>query len=79
MRRMAPSGPLERPGWTEFVPRRRGACFMLSHGEESGRDVDEWREAREEDGPHCPVFADEQQEDGDTPHQDKERMKIGGG
>lgn len=31
------------------------ACLMLSHGEESGRDCDEWREARGEDGPHCPV------------------------
>lgn len=31
------------------------ACLMLSHGEESGRDSDEWREARGEDGPHCPV------------------------
>ena len=28
---------------------------MLSHGEESGRDSDEWSEARGEDGPHCPV------------------------
>lgn len=28
---------------------------MLSHGEESGRDSDEQREARGEDGPHCPV------------------------
>lgn len=31
------------------------ACLMLSHGEESGKDSDEWREARGEDGPHCPV------------------------
>lgn len=30
-------------------------CLMLSHGEESGRDSDEQREARGEDGPHCPV------------------------
>lgn len=28
---------------------------MLSHGEESGRLPREWREARGEDGPHCPV------------------------
>lgn len=32
------------------------ACLMLSHGEESGRDSDERREARGEDGPHCPVL-----------------------
>lgn len=31
------------------------SCLMLSHGEESGRDSDERREARGEDGPHCPV------------------------
>lgn len=31
------------------------ACLLLSHGEESGRDSDEWREASGEDGAHCPV------------------------
>lgn len=46
-----------RAAWVDKVcSQEERACFMLSHGEESGRDVDEWREAREEDGPHCPIF-----------------------
>lgn len=36
--------------------QEEGACLMLSHGEGSGRDSDERREAGgEKMGPHCPV------------------------
>lgn len=49
------------------------ACLMLSHGEESGKDSDEWREARGEDGPHCPVSLMRKREIRDTPRKRKER------
>lgn len=48
---------------------------MLSHGEESGRDADEWREARGEDGPHCPVLLMRMSGWRDTPHKRKKKKK----
>lgn len=65
------------------------ACLMLSHGEESGRDSDEWREARGEDGPHCPVLLmrtrgcgtllpREKKEDGEDRMRQRKMKKWGG-
>ena len=49
---------------------------MLSHGEESGRDSDEWREARGEDGPHCPVSLMRKRGIWDAPHRRKRRRTV---
>lgn len=46
---------------------------MLSHGEESGRDSDERREARGEDGPPLSCLADE--EDGIRGHSSQKKRK----
>ncbi|CAB1431359.1 unnamed protein product [Pleuronectes platessa] len=48
------------------------ACLMLSHGEESGRDSDEWREARGEDGGPLSCVTDEEEVIRDTPRNGKE-------
>lgn len=49
---------------------------MLSHEEESGREADEWREARWEDGPHCPVtLMRKKGRGGHSSHRDAERKQ----
>lgn len=67
---MAPSRPLEARV-ERVCSQEERACLMLSHGEESGRDSDEGRDARGEDGPHCPVPLMRKQQYRDAPRKIK--------